>query len=226
MAAGVAAGANANPTTQVSKTPGVPTYLRPRQDIVTRISGTDPIATSIAGSQARWPSVDEPFGGETTIWARQAVIASTSNLPTMLAGARMVDDGPLLFTGAASLDPRTAAELQRALGKVTKDSFQPTVTILGGTDSVSTAVENAIRGLGYQIERVTGKDPQSIAVTAAGPAPNEFSGPVFVVDAADVTGYAAAISSMGSGRTRRYCSPMARSYPTGSRRTSTRSLRL
>jgi hypothetical protein len=192
----VPAGASANATTQLSTTSGVPTYLRPQRDKITKVSGTDPVTTAIAASQVRWPTLNVATNGENVPFAQSVVLAGTANLPTMLAGAQVVDRGPLLFTGGASLDPRTAAEMKRVLGRVEPNGVIPNVVILGGADVVSTATENAVKAMGYEVERIAGKDPAAIAVTAAGPAAEARL--VFVVDINDTAAYSAAISSLGS----------------------------
>jgi hypothetical protein len=192
----VAAGTTTNPTKQESAKPGVPNYLPPARDQITRIAGSDPIETSIAASQVRWPTIAEAHESEGfQVQARGVLLAGTANLPAMLAGAQMVDAGPLLFTSGATLNSHTAAEIKRVLGKVDTGGFVPTVTILGGTDVVSTQAENAVKAMGYATDRVAGKDPYAMAVTAAGkPADAEM---VLVADAADVASYASAISDLG-----------------------------
>ncbi|GEM_PF-5978923 len=196
VAADIPAGATANPSTQISATTGVPSYLRPQSDKVTRVTGADPVETSVAGSQLRWPTRKNAFQAQSDSGATGVVLAGTTNLPAMLAGAQMVEWGPLLFTSGATLDPRTAAEITRVLGAVQPDSFVPTVTILGGTDVVSAQAENAVKALGYATERVNGADPYTMAVVAAGkPADAKM---VLVVDAADPAGYASAISDLGA----------------------------
>jgi len=194
----VAAGTTSNPTKQESATVGVPAYLPPARDQISRITGADPIETSIAASQVRWPTIPKAYESEGfQVQARAVLLAGTANLPAMLAGAQMVDDGPLLFTSGATLNAHTAAEIKRVLGQVEDpQGFVPTVTILGGTDVVPTQAENAIKAMGYHVDRVAGKDAYAMAVTAAGkPADAD---PVLVVDAADVASYASAISDLGA----------------------------
>jgi len=193
--AGIPAGSTANATRQESATAGVPSYLPPARDRISRITGADPVQTTIAASQARFPTADVAMQTQSDDQATAVLLAATTSLPAMLAGAQMVDLGPLLFTSGGSLDSHTAAEIKRVLGRVTPDGFVPTVTILGGTDVISTAVENSVKAMGYTTDRVAAKDPYAMAVTAAGAPANADA--VMLVDAADVSSYVSAISDLG-----------------------------
>jgi hypothetical protein len=194
VAANPASG-GANPPVQLSSKPGVATFLPPVRDRVTRIAGSDPVEVAIAASQASWPTVevahDDPYGG----FARAVLLTGTTNLPTMLAGSQMVDDGPILLTSGSTLDSRTAAEMKRVLGRV-EAPFVRTVTIVGGTDVVSAQAESAVKAMGYRTERTTAPDPVTMAVTVSGQ-PSKAS-MVLLVDSADTTSYASAISDLGS----------------------------
>jgi hypothetical protein len=182
---------------QVSTTPGAPTYLGPARDKVTRIVGKDPVATSVAASRMRWPSRDVAQPTQNTLFASQVLVAGTSNYPVTIAGAQMIDDGPLLLTGGSSLDPRTAAEIKRVLGVAQPDTgYLPTVNILGGTDTVSASVESAIKAMGYDTHRTSAKDPYTMAVTVSGKPANAQT--ILVVDQADLASYASAISDLGA----------------------------
>jgi hypothetical protein len=198
VAASVAAGASTNPPISLSATPGVVTFLPSPRDKVTRIVGTDPVEASIAASQAVWPNRDTaPLVQGMRSGAYTVLLTGTTNLPTVLAGAQMVDGGPLLLTKGSTLDTRTAAELKRVLGQVGPQVPQPTVSILGGTDVVSAQAESAIRAMGYLTERTTAPDPIAMAATVSG-RPN-IAEAVYLVDAADTSTYLSAISDLGLG---------------------------
>jgi hypothetical protein len=196
VAATVAAGATSNPPTVVSSTPGVATFLPTPRDTVTRIAGSDPVEVAVAASQAVWPTRDVyPQGQGGGFGAYAVLLTGTTNLPTMLAGAQMVDSGPLLVTSGSTLDSRTAAEIKRVLGRVPPGGNGPTVTIVGGTDVVPAQAEAAIRAMGYETERTTAPDPVSMAATVNGRP--DLAEAVFLVDAADTTMYLSAISDLG-----------------------------
>jgi hypothetical protein len=198
VAAAVAAGATSNPPTSLSATPGVATFLPAPRDRVTRIAGTSPIEVAVAASQAVWPTRDVfPQGQGGGFGAYAVLLTGTTNLPTMLAGAQMVDDGPLLLTTGSTLDSRAAAEIKRVLGKVPPGGVGPTVTILGGTDVVSAQAEAAVKAMGYDTERTTAPDPVAMAATASGRP--DLAEAVFLVDAADTPMYLSAISDLGLG---------------------------
>jgi putative cell wall binding repeat protein len=148
--------ARSNPSTQLSKTTGVPTYLGGTRDAVTRIAGTDLVGTAIAASQSRFPTTAITHGGEDWRYAHGADLVATADAARMLPMLNEFGNGPLLFTGGTSLDPRTAAELRRALGTVPPGDqwYVPEVRLLGGTGSISTSVEQAVQALGYHTTRV------------------------------------------------------------------------
>jgi hypothetical protein len=190
------AGATTNPPTRLSSSAGVPTFVPAVRDQVTRIAAADPVEVSIAASQASWKTVDVAYISQSVDHATALLLTGSANLPTVLAGAQLVDDGPILFTSGSTLDGRTAAEMKRVLGRVDSQSgFVPVVTILGGTDVVSAQAEQAVKALGYKTDRTTAPDPTTMAVTVNGSPSGATT--ILVVDAADVTGYAAAISTLG-----------------------------
>ena len=195
VAASVAAGATSNPPTKLSSTPGVPSILPPARDRISRIVGSDPVEVSIAASQATWPKVDVAFESQGQNHATAVLLTGAANLPTVLAGAQMVDFGPLLFTSGSTLDSRTAAEMKRVLGRVDSGGFVPTVTIVGGTDVVSAQAESAVKAMGYATERTTAADPVGMAVTVNGSPTGANT--VLLADAGDVSSYVSAISDLG-----------------------------
>ena len=198
VAASVAAGATTNPPTSLSSTPGVATFLPTPRDKVIRVVGTDPVEAAIAASQAVWPNRDSaPLVQGMRSGAFTVLLTGTTNLPTVLAGAQMVDGGPVLLTKGSTLDARTAAELKRVLGQVGPQVPQSTVTIVGGTDVVPAQAEAAIRAMGYLTERTTAADPIAMAATVSGRP--DLADTVLLVDAADTSMYLSAISDFGPG---------------------------
>jgi hypothetical protein len=125
---------------------------------VTRIYGTDATGTSIAASEAEFPS-----GGS----ARAVVLARSDFFSDALAGGPLAADldGPLLITPGASqsstLDPRVEAEIQRVL------PLGDTVYILGGDLALSSGIDTELEGLGYQVVRLAGSDEYATAVDIA-----------------------------------------------------------
>lgn len=194
VAANIPAGTSNNPSTQLSKVSGTPTFLAPHKDDLNTVGAKDPVSAALAASQTRWPSQAVAVATAGPRLATTVVLASATSLPTMLAGAQAVYNGPLLFTAGTSLTFETATEIQRVLGKVDKGGFVPTVTVLGGADAISAPTEAAVQALGYTTQRLSGKDPVAMSVAAAGKPANARL--VFVVDAADTAGYAAALSAV------------------------------
>jgi L,D-peptidoglycan transpeptidase YkuD (ErfK/YbiS/YcfS/YnhG family) len=125
---------------------------------VRRVYGTDAIGTSIAVSQAEFPSTGS---------AEAVVLARSDFFSDALAGGPLAAKlgGPLLITpGAAvntSLDPRVQAEIQRVL------PVGRTVYILGGDVALSPDIDTALQGLGYLTERIAGADEFGTAVDIA-----------------------------------------------------------
>lgn len=118
---------------------------------VVTLSGDDNIAAAIA--------ISEYVHDDDSEFALTVFLARNDNFPDALASGPMQTDGPLLYTPTGSLDPRTRAEINR----VNPDS----VTILGGEQAVSAAVEAEIRAEGYHVERVNGADRIDTAVKLA-----------------------------------------------------------
>lgn len=177
--------------TKVTSSPGVPSYLIGRADHIDRISVDDPVAESIAASQARWPTVQNYAVSQSTQFAMGATVAGSAQAQAALGNETL--PGPLLFTGSGPLDPGVSAELKRVLGTV-GDNGGPTVTILGGTDQVSAQAEAAIRQLGYQTTRITG---DAEAVNAAALAQQTLQ-PSFVAVVSDDDPAAAAAAGVTS----------------------------
>jgi hypothetical protein len=123
-----------------------------------QIFGIDPIGTSIATSQAEFPTAGS---------ASAVVLARSDFFSDALAGGPLAAavGGPLLLTeGArvsASLDARTLTEIQRVLpaGK--------TVYILGGDLALSSNIDATLVSDGYVVVREAGIDEFATAVDIA-----------------------------------------------------------
>ncbi|HEV2370003.1 MAG TPA: cell wall-binding repeat-containing protein, partial [Acidimicrobiales bacterium] len=120
---------------------------------ITRIGGADRIDTADLVSQANYAN-----------GAAGAVVLARSDLyPDSLAGTPLAlgANAPILLTPPTSLDPRTAAEIQRVL------PTGGTVYLLGQTSALSSDVENAVSQLGYNVVRIGGTDRFETAVDIA-----------------------------------------------------------
>ena len=118
-----------------------------------RLAGADRIATAVAISQA---TLDPQ-------WSTSAVVASGYSFPDALGGGALAahKDAPLLLTAPTSLDPRVAAELQRAVVP------HGEVFILGGTGALSNEVEEQIGAMGFIVSRLAGTDRYKTALAIA-----------------------------------------------------------
>jgi hypothetical protein len=125
---------------------------------VQRIYGTDAIGTSIAVSQAEFPTA----GSATAV-----VLARSDFFADALAGGPLAAQlgGPLLITPRASLrttiDPQVQAEIQRVL------PVGDTVYILGGDLALSPGIDTQLQALGYVTQRIAGADDYGTAVDIA-----------------------------------------------------------
>lgn len=129
----------------------------------TRLGGRDRIATGIAVSQHGW-----------TKGADCAVVASAESFPDALVAGPLSGalDCPLLVTGKKSLDSRVLTELKRLM-PVVSNRF---VVIVGGTGSVSTAVENSLDANGFAVGRLAGSDRFGTSVQVAQGISNYYDG--------------------------------------------------
>ncbi|WP_370365048.1 glycoside hydrolase domain-containing protein [Catenulispora sp. GP43] len=95
--------------------------------------------------------------------AKAAVLSRDDTFADALGGSALAAqaDGPLLLTGSKAMNPSTMKELHRIL---TPGS---TVYLLGGTQALSPAVENAIAANGFVPRRVAGPDRFATAVSIA-----------------------------------------------------------
>lgn len=89
------------------------------------------------------------------------VLATGRNFPDALAGNYLASAyaSPILLTEPGSVPIETVSALSSANVK--------TVTLLGGTAAISTAVENDLRGRGYTVDRVQGVDRYGTALAVA-----------------------------------------------------------
>ncbi len=123
-----------------------------------QIYGTDAIGTSIAISQAEFPTGNSAGG---------VVLARDDFFSDALVGGPLAAaiNGPLLLTeGApisATIDARTLAEIQRVL------PVGGNVYILGGNLAINPNVDSTLRGLGYTVIREAGADLYATAVDVA-----------------------------------------------------------
>jgi Peptidase A4 family/ell wall binding domain 2 (CWB2) len=125
---------------------------------VQRIYGTDAIGTSIAVSQAEFPTAGS---------AKTVVLARSDFFSDALAGGPLAAKlgGPLLITPPASvsstLDPRVLTEIERVL------PAGGTVYILGGDAALSPGIDSELEGHGYSTQRVAGSDEYATAIDIA-----------------------------------------------------------
>lgn len=123
-----------------------------------RIAGVDPIGTSIATSEAEFPTAGS---------AGAVVLARDDFFSDALAGGPLAAsvNGPMLITGGApitgSLDPRVQSEIQRVLPS------GGTVYILGGDLALSPNIDATLTSLGYHVVRLAGSDEFQTAVLIA-----------------------------------------------------------
>lgn len=90
-----------------------------------------------------------------------AILVQSDNFPDALAAGPLAYalDAPIFLTNTASLNPTTQNELSRLMVKK--------VIIMGGPLAVGTAVEQTLRDLGYDVERIAGTSRYSTAALAA-----------------------------------------------------------
>ncbi|WP_141725429.1 cell wall-binding repeat-containing protein [Micromonospora pallida] len=131
---------------------GVPAYQPHRKEQVVRLSGANRFATAAAVSQSHWPN-----------GALAVVLARSDTYADALGGAALAvaKHGPLLLTPPTGLEVTTRAEIQRVLAP------GRTVYLLGSPGALSTTVENQVRAMGYDVQRLAGKDRFATSVEIA-----------------------------------------------------------
>ena len=141
---------------QESATPGTPSYQPLAKDTLTRLSGADRLGTAVAASQAQWGN------GK----ADSVVLSRSDQFADALGGSTLATSeyGPLLLTPSNHLDASVKAEITRVLG--TPNSAK-NVYVLGGEQALSPAVYNAVKAMGYQVQRIAGPDRYATSVAIA-----------------------------------------------------------
>lgn len=114
-----------------------------------RLSGANRYLTAVAISQAGWDK------------ASTVVLARGDRYADAIAGVPLAYklDAPILLTNSDVLHEATEAELERLEARK--------VVILGGTAAVSQAVEDYLKGLELEVERVRGANRQGTAAEIA-----------------------------------------------------------
>ncbi|NUR61687.1 MAG: hypothetical protein HOV87_23960 [Catenulispora sp.] len=135
-----------------------PSWQPLRRITIDRVGGDDRIDTAVATSQLGYDNV-----GAGARQAGGAVLTRADSFADALAGSALAahTNAPLLLTATGGLDPRVEAELKRVL----KPGSQ--VTLLGGPDVMSPAVEARVAALGFTTRRLAGPDRYATAVAIA-----------------------------------------------------------
>jgi putative cell wall-binding protein len=147
--------ATTTPTTTTPTTAAPTTTAAPSSPAtVQRISGGDRIATSVAASQASFPTADS---------AGAVVIASAQTYPDGLAGTPLAValHAPLLLTDQAALPAGVLTEVARVL------PANGTVFVLGGTSAIGDPITSALAQAGFQPQRISGADRYATAAAIA-----------------------------------------------------------
>jgi hypothetical protein len=124
------------------------------QGTLTRVSGSDRVATSIRISQVGFPN---------DLSASAVVLARSDDFADELAGGPLAVQfrAPLLLTPTAALPAVVRTEVQRVL------ATGRTVYLLGGVDAISADISTELANLGYNMVRVDGTDRYDTAVKIA-----------------------------------------------------------
>ena len=143
------------PTTSTTSTGSTTsTTLNPSLKPVTRLAGTDRVATAIAVSGAGFPTAGS---------AKAVVLARSDDFADALAGTPLAiaKGAPLLLTPPNGLDPRVQGEILRVAPRGI------TVYLLGGSSALAPSIDQAISGLGDTPVRLAGADRFATAVAIA-----------------------------------------------------------
>ncbi|MEZ0165832.1 cell wall-binding repeat-containing protein [Kineococcus sp. LSe6-4] len=150
------------------------TVRKPVLDVPrSRLSGKDRIETSVGSSKALFP---------TPASAGSVVVSASTKYADALAGARLASAAaaPLLLTESDKLTATTGTEISRVLAP------GGTIYVLGGSGTVSTAVENALTALSpnFTVKRIAGEDRYEtaarIAEEVAARAPGTDTAPIYL----------------------------------------------
>jgi Tol biopolymer transport system component len=151
--------------TEVRSTPGIPSYQPLNTKQVDRVAGADRIGTAIAASQAVWNN-----GGTNSAapHADNVVLSRDDQFADALSGSALAErfGGPLLLTRSTGLNPAVRAEISRVLG-APNSQYVKTVYLLGGEQALSPAVFNAVKAMGYNVQRIGGADRFATSVAVA-----------------------------------------------------------
>ncbi|MBP3950219.1 cell wall-binding repeat-containing protein [Bacillus suaedae] len=118
-------------------------------DAAARISGESRYATAVEIAQEGWQS------------SETVVLARGNDFPDALAGGPLAYhfDAPILLTARDSLTSVTRSEINRLQAK--------RVIILGGTSAISKSVEDTLKSMGVEVERIGGKNRYDTAARIA-----------------------------------------------------------
>jgi len=155
--------ANPVPEPDPEPTPDPPTRPASR---IERVAGDDRITTAVAVSVRTFPD-----------GADEVLLARADAYPDALAGGPLAAalGAPVLLTGSAFLDPRTAAEIQR---------LDPDrITLLGGESALSSEVADGA-GTTASVRRLAGADRFGTAAAVAGELATDAAR-VFLVEGAN-----------------------------------------
>ena len=143
---------------QESATPGVPSYQPLNKNTLSRLAGADRLGTAIAASQAQWAAGT----------ADSVVLSRSDQFADALGGSALAttEGGPLLLTPTDHLDAGVKTEIVRALGPAAANGHK-TVYVLGGEQALSPAVYDAVKALGYKVQRISGPDRYATSVAIA-----------------------------------------------------------
>jgi putative cell wall-binding protein len=121
----------------------------PPADHIARVAGPERVVTAVEVSRWHWAT------------AQEVVLATAFDFPDALAGAALAArrDAPLLLNEAQALSPVVLAEIARLQAR--------RVTLLGGTNALSQAVEDALRATGLEVRRLAGEDRYATAARVA-----------------------------------------------------------
>lgn len=116
---------------------------------VPRLGGQDRYQTSVEVSKSGWDTSD------------YVVLASGENYPDALCAAPLAKEysAPILLTTSKTLDQDTKNEIVRLKAKH--------VIEIGGTASISVDIENELRGMGLDPQRIGGQDRFETSVKVA-----------------------------------------------------------
>lgn len=120
---------------------------------VERIAGNDRFETAVEISKKGWET------------SQTVILTRSDDFPDALAGTPLAyfHDAPILLTSPAKLAAATKDELQRLNAQ--------TVIILGGVGAVSQAVEDELKQMGFNIQRIGGNNRYETAALIASELP-------------------------------------------------------